>query len=94
MAHNDLYVINNVTGWEWSDGVNPGPSNNVDSCIAHCKAQGFIYAGPNYRWCFCGNPTPPESSFVLDDECDIICPGNSGQTCGGGFKLNVYTTGI
>ena len=80
--------------WRWKDGINIGGGTTVDVCKQQCKIRGFHFTGAQGRWCFCGNIQPPQSSIVSDASCDISCPGNGGQICGGGFKLSVYATGL
>ena len=42
-------------------------------------------------WCNCGNETPNSNSIVDQSECNMACPGNSNEICGGEWRMNVYT---
>lgn len=43
--------------------------------------------------CFCGENPPPSASKVADTSCNMKCPGDARQLCGGYFMMNVYQTG-
>lgn len=44
--------------------------------------------------CFCGNETPDWNSKLPDSFCDMQCPGNQSQMCGGHYTINVFRTGV
>jgi len=44
--------------------------------------------------CFCGNETPELGLKLPDSFCDMQCPGNQSQMCGGHYTINVLKTGI
>lgn len=44
--------------------------------------------------CFCGENHPPSASKLADSSCNMKCPGNPKQLCGGYFTMNVFQTGI
>ena len=44
--------------------------------------------------CFCGENRPQASAAVADHLCDMKCPGNVTQHCGGYFTMNIYETGL
>lgn len=54
----------------------------------------------NHVACFCGNdpyrygPDDVASTYIMNYDCDQECAGDSMQTCGGGLKLSIYSTGI
>ena len=61
----------------------------VESCLTACK--GYKYAGVQYaRQCFCGNDSY-EFQIVPDSQCNMKCTGNSEETCGGSWRMNVYS---
>ncbi|KAK4178044.1 WSC domain-containing protein [Triangularia setosa] len=65
-----------------------------DKCIAACKAAGYFYAGVEYSTeCFCGSAQPSSGLLVADSQCDMPCAGISGETCGAGWRIEVYGTG-
>lgn len=42
-------------------------------------------------WCGCGDSVDfLEAKNKTEGECDITCPGNDGETCGGGASYNLY----
>ncbi|KAF8212849.1 WSC domain-containing protein [Mycena galopus ATCC 62051] len=75
-------------------------SQTVPSCIAECGAANFALAGLSWGdECFCGNElggtaslNVPGSGLALPQtECNMPCAGDASTTCGGGFRLSVYT---
>ncbi|XP_075979253.1 xylosyltransferase oxt [Anticarsia gemmatalis] len=70
-------------------------TNSPSSCLDICIQAGFMYAGVQYASeCFCGENKPLESSAIAKNLCDMKCPGDSTQYCGGYFTMNVYETGL
>jgi cell wall integrity and stress response component len=49
----------------------------LDECVKN-SATSFALRG--YE-CFCGSRLPPASSMVPKGECDMVCPGFSGDNC-------------
>ena len=75
----------------YSHATNIGDSNDVEACEEYCYEEGYTYMGLEGKtWCRCGHDPPPLSSRLPEGDCDKACPGNSLETCGGGFKMNVY----
>ncbi|XP_050301024.1 xylosyltransferase oxt [Anthonomus grandis grandis] len=75
-------------------GVNKN-ENSPKYCINLCLQSGFPYAGVQYsQECFCGSDSPPLSSKIPDSSCNMKCPGDPHETCGGYFTINIYQTGI
>lgn len=71
-----------------------GNSNSVDWCVAHCRSQGFRYAGLQYGVsCMCGD-TYGSQGRASERECSYTCPGNASQQCGGYLRNSVYATGF
>ncbi|OBZ73298.1 putative fungistatic metabolite [Grifola frondosa] len=67
----------------------------VESCVAFCAGQSFIYAGVEYaQECWCGNTIANGGTNVTDTDCDSPCTGNPNETCGAGNRLNVYWSGV
>ena len=67
--------------------------NSPSKCIAACKEAGYLLAGVQYSYqCFCGNSPPPWSVIKPGYECNLVCPGNSNQKCGGTWRMNIYST--
>jgi len=44
--------------------------------------------------CFCGNETPEWGLKLPDTFCDMYCPGNQSQICGGHYTINIFKTGV
>ncbi|KAJ7704173.1 hypothetical protein B0H16DRAFT_1747748 [Mycena metata] len=75
-------------------------SQTVPGCIAECGAAGFKVAGLSWgNECFCGHElggtaslnVPGSGLAVPQTECNMPCTGDASTTCGGGFRLSVYT---
>lgn len=61
-------------------------------CTTTCASRGFTIAGTEYsRECYCGNSYNAGSNTAAASQCNMVCGGNSGQTCGGGSRLSVFT---
>uniref|UniRef100_A0A1B0CFL8 protein xylosyltransferase n=1 Tax=Lutzomyia longipalpis TaxID=7200 RepID=A0A1B0CFL8_LUTLO len=70
-------------------------NNSPASCIKMCLQSGFVYAGVQYSTeCFCGNDEPPAAAKLPDPSCNMKCPGDAREACGGYFAVNIYETGI
>ncbi|XP_059620080.1 xylosyltransferase oxt [Phlebotomus argentipes] len=70
-------------------------SNSPSHCIKMCLQSGFVYAGVQYSTeCFCGNDEPPANAKLPDPSCNMKCPGDAKEACGGYFAVNIYETGI
>jgi len=68
-------------------------ANSPINCIQMCKSHGFKYAGVQLAFqCFCGNTQPPKDKEVPANECWKPCPGDWFKTCGGYWRMNVFTT--
>ncbi|KAL1517259.1 hypothetical protein ABEB36_001046 [Hypothenemus hampei] len=80
-----------LNGYFGENQINNSPSY----CINLCLQSGFPYAGVQYsKECFCGSDEPPASSKLPDSSCNMKCPGDSHETCGGYFTMNIFQTGI
>ncbi|KAM6513609.1 hypothetical protein FALCPG4_015994 [Fusarium falciforme] len=92
-----------VAGWSYSGCYRDSVVNRVltgdyyadtdgmthETCINHCKAGGFKYAGVEYSAeCFCGNDLPPDKE--PDADCNMPCPGDPSKTCGAGNRLSLF----
>lgn len=44
--------------------------------------------------CFCGNTEPSYLTKLPDPSCNMKCPGNPKEICGGYFTMNIFETGI
>lgn len=43
------------------------------------------------KYCFCGNEIKSSPNRVSDGECKKSCRGNSGEWCGGSWKMYIFT---
>ncbi|GKU01231.1 neurofilament medium polypeptide [Fusarium langsethiae] len=56
--------------------------NDADQCAEACLGSNFF--GLYDNTCYCGSTLDLSTSpAVGTDECDIVCPGNDGENCGG-----------
>uniref|UniRef100_A0A182Y7V1 protein xylosyltransferase n=1 Tax=Anopheles stephensi TaxID=30069 RepID=A0A182Y7V1_ANOST len=70
-------------------------NNSPEKCIRLCLQSGYPFAGVQYGYeCFCGDEVPKASAKLPDSSCNVKCPGDPKQACGGYFTINVYETGI
>lgn len=70
-------------------------TNSPEYCIGLCLQSGFPYAGVQYSTeCFCGNDEPAPVAKLPDSSCNMKCPANPQQICGGYFTMNIFETGI
>ncbi|KZT57231.1 WSC-domain-containing protein, partial [Calocera cornea HHB12733] len=73
-------------------GTSTSDSNGMtlESCESFCK--GYAYMGvENGDECYCGNTLV--GGFVSGGGCSTPCAGNGQETCGGGWRLSVYSSG-
>ncbi|XP_063992970.1 xylosyltransferase oxt [Diachasmimorpha longicaudata] len=69
--------------------------NSAQQCAFLCLQSGYPYAGTEYSVeCFCGIEEPPQTKRLPDSSCNMKCPGDLKQSCGGYLTMNVFKTGI
>lgn len=70
-------------------------NNTPYNCLEHCSSLGYLYAGVEYSdECYCGTGIDVTSiQGAPDDECNMPCSGDSTQTCGGSWRMQVYFNG-
>ncbi|KAH6689658.1 WSC domain-containing protein [Plectosphaerella plurivora] len=67
-----------------------GSTLTVDKCQAACWLDGWEFAGvKSGNECWCGDMVGGNWAKEQTD-CNIPCPGNGAQTCGGDKLLSVY----
>ncbi|RSL38433.1 hypothetical protein CEP54_016409, partial [Fusarium duplospermum] len=60
---------------------------DIDLCSSTCR--GRDYFGVYDRDCYCGDEVDEEGTSIVDPEqCDIVCPGDDSQNCGGDTPLS------
>ncbi|KAF4819422.1 WSC domain-containing protein [Colletotrichum tropicale] len=75
--------------------VTGGPASmTVESCVAACSAAGYQIAGVEYsQECWCDNQIQNGGVLTLPtDGCNMLCRGNTYETCGGSNRLNIYAS--
>ncbi|XP_053398178.1 uncharacterized protein LOC128556635 [Mercenaria mercenaria] len=67
--------------------------NCAAKCKEECKKMGFRYAGTESgEECFCGNEINQNPDKVPDTECNVPCPGQKDENCGGYWLISIYDT--
>ncbi|XP_066296803.1 uncharacterized protein [Branchiostoma lanceolatum] len=64
-----------------------------DRCVSHCRDTGYPYAATEFTFqCFCGTEAEYNNlpAVVADSDCSTDCTGNSGEKCGGAWRMSVY----
>ncbi|XP_034946782.1 xylosyltransferase oxt [Chelonus insularis] len=70
-------------------------TNSPKDCAFLCLQSGYPYAGTEYSIeCFCGSEEPSALKRLPDSHCNMKCPGNRTQFCGGYLRISVWHTGI
>ena len=72
-------------------------SLSATQCATACAVQGLQYAGltghlvpdPAY-FCYCGAYISPGAALAPAAQCDLPCPANASENCGGSYRLEVY----
>ncbi|KAF4423475.1 WSC domain-containing protein [Colletotrichum fructicola] len=69
-------------------------SMTVESCVAACSAAGYQIAGVEYsQECWCDNQIQNGGVLTFPtDGCNMLCRGNTYETCGGSDRLNIYAS--
>lgn len=76
-----------------SDALNTHSGRSVEACLSVCEEIYYKYALlGNDSTCFCGN-VPGQFKLPLDS-CNIPCPKNETQLCGGVDAASVYDTEV
>ena len=69
--------------------------SSIQWCKNRCKAKGYIYAGVQwYEQCFCGNEFGKHGISPNQGDCKTKCHDKEGNICGGGWRNNVYLSGL
>jgi hypothetical protein len=75
-----------LTQSSYSDGT----SMTIESCQAFCTSKNYALAGLEYSsQCYCANTIASASTFG-NTGCNMACSGNSGETCGGSNRINIF----
>ncbi|KAG9688704.1 WSC-domain-containing protein, partial [Aureobasidium melanogenum] len=90
---NDSYVNNGFRSLNAIYTTFPGLT--VEYCQAYCTKHGYPYSGvENGDQCFCDLAINP-STIITDQTnfmagCNVVCPGNRTELCGGAFYMSIY----
>jgi len=67
---------------------------SVSTCLEYCPGLNFEYAGlQDGVQCFCGNVQPSEQMISVSN-CQVECPADALQNCGGENAMDVYFIGV
>ena len=63
----------------------------IEKCKKLCfEDHGYVYAGVQTALeCWCGNSRPTISP-APQSECSMPCSGDSSQTCGDSWRMNIF----
>ena len=63
----------------------------IEKCKKLCfEDHGYVYAGVQHaNECWCGNDRPTISP-APQSECSMPCSGDSSQTCGDSWRMNIF----
>lgn len=74
----------------------PGVGLTAMECFELCAFNSFSYAGLEAgRCCYCANSieSGPQTKLSDADSCSTKCTGNSSETCGGAYRVEIYSLG-
>ncbi len=67
--------------------------NTQATCVTTCVAMGYNVAGVEYGvQCFCGDYLYNGAVQAPAGDCNARCPGNNPEACGGGNRINVFSS--
>jgi hypothetical protein len=67
-------------------------NNTPSKCIAACAARGYTHAGVEYgKECFCSNVLGSDTPLADPSECQMECLGDDVSSCGGSWRIQVYS---
>ncbi|KAL0943138.1 WSC domain-containing protein [Colletotrichum truncatum] len=94
-----------VAGWTskgcWIDSLNgvrtlqggyrASGDNTIESCLKFCSDGKYKYGGVEYGGeCFCSLRIYGDATQQADADCNMACPGDNAQPCGGNNRLTLY----
>ena len=72
-----------------SDATMSSNDMTIEACRDFCQIYQY-YGVENGYDCYCGNSHSP-LHIVKDQECNVACPGDLGEFCGGFRKMQIYS---
>lgn len=70
-------------------------SNSRRHCVGLCLRLGFPWAGLQYgSECFCSKERPAANLTLPSRYCDMVCPADENELCGGYLAMDVFSTGL
>lgn len=73
------------------DRYNDTISMTVDSCAQYCMQRDWAFFGlSDSDECSCGTEISINSVQVSASQCNMVCAGNSSETCGGSVGMSLY----
>jgi hypothetical protein len=75
----------------------PSQSTTLESCTDTCTDLGYGFIGltgntQDGASCYCGNTPNPQAVKAPSSQCNLPCPGNSSEICGGDYRMSLYNT--
>ena len=69
------------------------PFMTKEICHDWCKDNGDfdLFGLENGNQCFCGNDFRYPLEIVHPGECHVPCPGDEAETCGGYYRMNLWS---
>lgn len=94
-----LGCFNDQSGPHVVDDYSTGPSQSttLESCTETCTDLGYGFIGltgntQDGASCYCGNTPNPQAVKAPSSQCNLPCPGNSSEICGGDYRMSLYNT--
>ncbi|KAF8577851.1 copper radical oxidase [Ramaria rubella] len=86
--------VDDAFGRVLSDELPDNANTTVELCVETCSAANFTVAGIEFAvQCFCGNEMVNGAVIAPDqNDCNMLCGGNSSEACGGPNRLSVYSS--
>jgi hypothetical protein len=96
------------TGWTsqgcWAEPANgrllthqqpDSSTNTLESCVQTCAGLGYKVAGAEFgTQCFCDNYVYNGGALAPNQaDCNVRCPGNPAEFCGGPGRVTLYSIG-
>ena len=66
------------------------PASNIQQCVEWCRGTDSDYAALSDQECWCSNDLNNYDMSTLQSSCNIPCPGDEEQICGGTDVTSVY----